>query len=60
MFTMFTLQTSFKPLLPRGGGGVGGEIPGFVEVTVNSKKENSKDFFPIMFKNLASDIDCGI
>ncbi len=38
---MFTLQTSFKPLLlKRGGGGP------LVEVTVNSKEESSEDFCP--------------
>jgi hypothetical protein len=31
---MFTIQTSFKPLLLKGGGGE-------IEVTVNSKEENS-------------------
>ncbi len=38
--TMFTLQTSFKPLLLKEGGG--GWINSLVEgVTVNSKEENS-------------------
>jgi hypothetical protein len=40
--TMFTLQTSFKPLLLWDGGG--GEYNPLVEVTVNSKEENSEDF----------------
>ncbi len=35
--TLFTLQTSFKPLLPKGGKG---EWNPLVEVTVNSKEEN--------------------
>ncbi len=35
--TMFTLQTSFKPLLLKNP---------LIEVTVNSKKENSSDFCP--------------
>jgi hypothetical protein len=39
---MFTLQPSFKPLLLKGGGS---KNP-LVEVTVNSKKENSLDFYP--------------
>jgi hypothetical protein len=39
LFTMFTIQTSFKPILFGGWGG-GGYIP-LVEVTVNSKEENS-------------------
>ncbi len=37
---MFTLQTSFKPLLLKGGGRVNPSV----EVTVNSKEENSEDF----------------
>jgi hypothetical protein len=37
---MFTLQTNFKPLLLEGGGGE------LIEVTVNSKEENSEDFRP--------------
>ncbi len=37
---MFTLETSFKPLL-LGGGGMRGEVNPLVEVTVNSKEENS-------------------
>ncbi len=41
-YTMFTLQTSFTPLL-RGGGGSKNPL---VEVTVNSKAENSYDFCP--------------
>ncbi len=39
---MFTLQTSFKPLLLKWGGGVNT----VVEETVNSKEENSNDFCP--------------
>ncbi len=38
---MFTLQTSFKPLLLGGGGG--GYNP-LVEATVNSKEKNHSDF----------------
>jgi hypothetical protein len=41
---MFTLQTSFKPLLLNGGGGGGYNL--LVKVTVNSKEENSSDFCP--------------
>ncbi len=41
---MFTLQTSFKPLLLKRGGG--GWLKAVVEETVNSKEENSKDFCP--------------
>ncbi len=41
---MFTLQTSFKPLWLKGGGG--GSNICIVEVTVNSKKENTQDFCP--------------
>ncbi len=37
---LFILKTSFKPLLLSGGGGGGGENP-LVELTVNSKEENS-------------------
>ncbi len=37
VYTMFTLQTSFKPILPKGGRGI-------VEVTVNNKEENPKTF----------------
>ncbi len=37
LYTMFTLQTSFKPLFSGGGG----ESVTVVEVTVNSKEENS-------------------
>ncbi len=38
-YTIFTLQTSFKPLLLKEGGRV--EINSEVEVTVNSREENS-------------------
>jgi hypothetical protein len=49
---MFTLQNSLKPLLLKGGRG---EKNLLVEVTVNSKEENSlKTFVPISFKNSAS------
>ncbi len=40
---MFTLQTTFKPLLL--GGGVGAGDP-LLEVNVKSKEENSQDFGP--------------
>jgi hypothetical protein len=40
-YTMFTLQTSFKPLLLRGGG-----VKSVSSVIVNSKEENSEDFCP--------------
>jgi len=40
--TMFTLPASFKPLLLNGEG----ELNPLVEVTVNSKEENSEDFCP--------------
>jgi hypothetical protein len=43
---MFTLQTSFKPFLLGVEGGGGGEVNPLVEVTVNSKEENSEDFCP--------------
>ncbi len=39
---MFTLQTSFKSLLLKGGRGV----KRLTEATVNSKEENSSDFCP--------------
>ncbi len=39
---MFTLQTSFKSLLLKGGRGV----KRLIEATVNSKEENSSDFSP--------------
>jgi hypothetical protein len=39
VYTMFTLQTSFKPILPKGGRGL-------VDVTVNNKEDNSEDFCP--------------
>jgi hypothetical protein len=41
---MFTLQTLFKPLLLKGGGG--GGVKSISKVTVNSKEENSEDFCP--------------
>ncbi len=41
---MLILQTSFKPLLLGEGGG--GRVNPLVEVTVNSKEENSQDFCP--------------
>jgi hypothetical protein len=40
-YTMFTLQTSFKPLLLGGGG-----VKTVVEVTVNSKKGSSLNSCP--------------
>ncbi len=43
-YTMFTLQTSFKPLLLGGGGG--GEYNTLVEAPVNRKEEKSQDFCP--------------
>ncbi len=46
---MFTLKTSFKALLLKGG--VGG-LKSVVEVTVNSKEE--KTFVPITSMNSAS------
>jgi hypothetical protein len=48
---MFTLHTSFKPLLLGGGGG---RVKSVVEVTVNSKEENCKIFVPVTSKNSAS------
>ncbi len=40
-YTIFTLQSSFKPLLLTGVGGGGGGIKSFtIEVTVNNKEEN--------------------
>jgi hypothetical protein len=42
---MFTFQTSFKLLLLKGRGGGGRKVP-LVEVTVNSKEENSLGFCP--------------
>ncbi len=41
-YSVFTLQTSFNPLLLRGGG----EYNQLVEVTVNGREENSSDFCP--------------
>jgi hypothetical protein len=40
---MFTLETSFKPLLLSGGGGGDREVrvESVVDVTVNSEEENS-------------------
>ncbi len=50
--TMFTLQTSFKPLLlGRWGGGGGSKIHLVEVVTVNSKEET---FVPIMSKKTVS------
>ncbi len=56
---MFTLQTSFKPLLLKGGGG-GVKSISTVEVTVDSKEETHNTFVPIMSKNSASGkgVDC--
>jgi hypothetical protein len=52
---MFTLQTSFKSLLLKcGGGGVEYNPLVHVEVTVNSKEENSKTSVPITSENSAS------
>jgi hypothetical protein len=44
---MFTLQTRFQPLLLKGAGG---EVKSVVEVTVNSKEENSEYFCPKYIK----------
>jgi hypothetical protein len=52
-YTMFTLKTSFKPLLL---GGWGGGVNPLVGVTVNSKRKTLKNFVPITFKNSASDL----
>jgi hypothetical protein len=46
---MFTLQTVFQTSIAGGGGGGRGEGGGVnlvLEVTVNSKEENSEDFCP--------------
>ncbi len=43
-YTMFTLQTCFELVLLKEGGGGGVKIR--IEVTVNSKEENSSDFRP--------------
>jgi hypothetical protein len=48
---MFTLQTSFKPLLLKGGRGVNSIS---MEVTVNSKEKTLKTFVPVTLKNSAS------
>ncbi len=48
---MLTLQTRFKPLLLKGGGG--GYNP-LTEVTVNSNEETLKTFVLITSKNSAS------
>jgi hypothetical protein len=48
---MFTLQIGFEPILLWGGGGGGGLS---LEVNVNSKEENSYDFFRITSNNSAS------
>jgi hypothetical protein len=42
LYIIFTLETSFKPLLFKWGRGV----KSVVGVTVNSKEENSEDFCP--------------
>ncbi len=42
LYTKFTLQTSSKSLLPKGWG----EQNPLVDVTANSKEENSYDFCP--------------
>jgi hypothetical protein len=47
---MFTLQTSYKPVFLKRGGGV----KSVVELTVNNKEENSSDFCPNTFMNSAS------
>jgi hypothetical protein len=39
-YTMFTLQTSFKPLLLKGRG-----VNPLVEMTLNSKEDISEDFW---------------
>jgi hypothetical protein len=48
---MFTIRTSFKQLFLGGGGG--GRVKS-VEVTANSKEENSLDFILTTSKNSAS------
>ena len=50
-YTMFALQTSFKPLLFGGVGGGGGPS---AEMTVNGNGEHSKTLVPITSKNPAS------
>ncbi len=56
---MFTLQTSFKPLLPKGERGGGSKIQNLLlEVIVNGKEENSKTSVPITSKNSASGYSC--
>jgi hypothetical protein len=50
---MFTLQTSFNPNFAQWGGGGGGS-KSLVEVTVNSKEENSDDFSPSYVQESAS------
>ncbi len=53
---MFTLQTSFKPLLLKEGGG-GREENILAEVTVNSKEETLKTFVLSTSKNSASSLN---
>ncbi len=61
-FTMFTLQTNYKPVsnhfCTRGGGGVNS----VVKLTVNSTEENSQYFFPhyIWHFGLSSGKQCGL
>jgi hypothetical protein len=53
MYNIFTLETKFKPLLlKKGGGGALNSVR--AGVTVNSKGATLKTFVPITSKNSAS------
>jgi hypothetical protein len=51
---MFTLQTSFKPASSTGGGGSKIRVSTGIEVTANSKKENSLRLLSQLYPRIGS------